>query len=372
MNVLHVYQSFPSEFVGGLEESIRQICAATAPTGVANSVYYLSREPEQFRGRPIGSAYTVLAEQRAGVLWSCALPTFDAFKKLSHHMRRADLIHFHLPWPICDVAGVALNRRTPAIATYHADIQRQRAALPIYRYLLDAFLGRVDRIVATSPEYASSSPVLRRHSQKVSVIPLCLQDDPDAPSPNRAAGGRKYVLFVGALRYYKGLDTLLDASKHVDFQVKIVGDGELRAHIERRCAEENLKNVELLGTVSESEKRQLIAGCSALVLPSDSRAEAFGVVLLEAMRAAKPTITTDLDSGMRYVQGYGSGGILIPPHDVDALASAMKSIVSDDPAHGEALGRVGRDRFLEHFTPQPVGAAYAALYKRVLAGARGQ
>ncbi len=360
MKVLHVYQSYVSRSVGGLELAIEQIALATQGASCQPQVYFLA--PKQDTAQKHG-----IEEIRGPLwrtLWSMAVPTYAGWRVLGKAMREADVIHYHLQWPIADLAHLVFRPRAPALATYHADLVRQKRVEPIYAWVRNAFFRKLRRIVVTTPTYGLESKALRGFSAKTVSIPLCLEDF-DGSNLVRVQDAAPYFLFVGVLRYYKGLDTLLDAAKMIGLAVKIVGAGEHMAHLQRRIEAENIVNVKLCGRVSESEKRSLIQNCVALVLPSDSRAEAFGMVLLEAMRAQRPTITTNIASGMRYVCEDGVTGFTIPPNAPDALAAAMLRL-SDAPELAAQLGRNGRARFLSHFTPQVVGQQYLDLYQQIV------
>src|SRR5690606_32759723 len=137
--------------------------------------------------------------------------------------------HYHFPWPFMDLVHFATRLRKPAVVTYHSDIVKQKTLLQLYRPLMHRFLGSVDRIVASSPNYVASSPVLARFADKVEVIPFGLDRDTYPPaSPEtlerwRQRLGEGFFLFVGALRYYKGLHVLLDAAHGTDLPVVILG-----------------------------------------------------------------------------------------------------------------------------------------------------
>ena len=108
-----------------------------------------------------------------------------------------------------DVAHFLTRVRKPTVLTYHSDIVKQKTLLRLYKPLMHQFLKRVDRIVATSPNYVESSETLQRFQDKVRVIPIGL-DEATYPCPTdeklaywRKQVGERFFLFVGALRYYK-------------------------------------------------------------------------------------------------------------------------------------------------------------------------
>jgi glycosyltransferase involved in cell wall biosynthesis len=359
MRVLHVYQSYISQTVGGLELAIEQIALATAGPSRNPQVYFLGQES----GRTQVSGVTEIRAKKWFTVWSMAVPTPRAWWALGRAIAEADIVHYHVPWPIADLAHLFFRPRGPTVVTYHADLVRQKRIEPLYALLRNAFFRRVDRIVVTTPSYGESSVALQRFLSKTISIPLCLQDMSIGASQDGRAG-KPYFLFVGVLRYYKGLNTLLTAAKQVQCEIKIVGDGPEMAHLRQRVESEAIANVTLCGRVSDAEKRVLMQNCEALILPSNSRAEAFGMVLLEAMRAGRPTITTDIDSGMRYVCMDGVTGITVAPDAPEALAAAMSTLLEDQNLSAR-LGKGARERFVSHFSAAAVGKQYLDLYEQI-------
>jgi len=232
------------------------------------------------------------------------------------------------------------------------------------------FLGRARTIVATSLNYAETSTVLRAFPDKVRVIPIGISErrKPDDALVNEwsARLGDHFFLFVGALRYYKGIPVLLEAARRSGLRAVIAGDGESA----RDIAAAGLANVTALGHVSDEDKEALLTLCRALVLPSHLRSEAFGVVLLEAARAGKPMVTTEIGTGTSFVNRDGETGIVVPPEDADALAEAMLRL-DDDVDSARNMGRAARRRFERHFRASEMAERYAALYRTVAMDGRG-
>ena len=121
-------------------------------------------------------------------------------------------------------------------------------------------------------------------AERISVIPLGL----DAPrtEPRDAKGEEFTVLFVGQLRPYKGVETLVRAAKHIPAgRVVIVGDGPERQRLEQLAADRGATNVVFRGSVDDDERDRLYGSSDVVVMPSISRFEAFGFALLEGMSA---------------------------------------------------------------------------------------
>jgi len=372
VRVLHVYKDYFPESQGGLEEAIRQICLATGSRGIDNEVFTLAPVRKQ----------EVLARDEAkvtrfrqdGEIASCGLSVagFLGFRQLA---AAADVVHYHFPWPFADLMHLVHRVRTPSLVTYHSDVVRQRTLMRIYAPLMRRFFASVDAIVTTSPNYFASSKVLQAFSEKVEIVPLGLGADtfpalrPDVHQRLEQALGRGFFLFVGVLRYYKGLHILLDAVAGTALPVVIAGAGpvepELKAHVERL----GINNVHFLGRVSEAEKVALYDLARAVVFPSQLRSEAFGVTLIEGAMFGKPLISTEIGTGTSYVNVDGETGKVVPPGDSKDLRAAMLALASDDHT-AAAMGRAARARYEQLFTAEVMGDQYADLYRR-LAGPDG-
>jgi rhamnosyl/mannosyltransferase len=259
------------------------------------------------------------------------------------------------------------------VVTYHSDIVKQKRALLLYRPLMNAFLGSVDRIVATSPNYAATSPVLRKFRDKVAVVPIGLEP-PAAPTGGASEAWRKrfgdrFFLFAGVFSYYKGLDILLDAARQIDAPVVVVGDGPLAPHLKHRATNENIRNLHFVGAVSDADKFALLALCRAFVFPSNARSEAFGLSLVEASLMGKPMVTCEIGSGTSFVNVDGVTGFVVPPDDATAFAAAMAKLAAA-PDLAMTMGMAARRRFDQTFTADAMARGYDALYRELLSGPR--
>lgn len=367
VRVLHFFKTYAPDSFGGTQSVIQTIARATSAYGVTTEVLSLSAEPVRntvfMDGHWARKARLELDIASTGLSFSA----IGAFARLA---READVVHYHYPWPMMDIAHFAARTGRPSVVTYHSDIVRQKLLLAIYRPLMHRFLGSVDAIVATSPNYLASSPVLQRFAHKVSVIPIgALDTSQAAPNSNRLAHWRaklpaRFFLFVGALRYYKGLAFLLDAAERTGLPVVIVGRGEQSASLSDEVRRRGLQNVHLLGEVEEADKAALLRLCHAFAFPSHLRSEAFGVALLEAALFGKPMISCELTTGTSYVNIDGETGLVIPPADPAALAEAMQRLWQDD-ALASRLGAGARRRYEQLFTAEAMGEAYATLYRRL-------
>jgi|AntAceMinimDraft_1070359.scaffolds.fasta_scaffold02860_2 rhamnosyl/mannosyltransferase len=369
LRVLHLYRTYFPETQGGVQEAIRQLCLASQPLGVDNTVFALARQPEP-ANIDLPEARLVRARSWLEVA-SCDIGAWTALGRCQEAADQSDIIQIHYPWPFADVLLPFIRRRgQPLVVTYHSDIVRQKRLGFLYSPLRRYLLNSASRIVATSPNYAQSSQVLQAYKDKQACIPLCLADIKPPASGLcarwEAQLGRDFFMFVGVLRYYKGLDALLAAAKKVKAPIVIVGDGPERERLLHEAKANGLSNVYLLGAMPDEDKNALLTLCRAVVFPSHLRSEAFGMTLLEGARAAKPLISCEIGTGTTWVNLHNETGLVLPPSDPDALAKAMNTLASDD-ALCIRLGQGAKARWQQHFAPHAVGAAYRGLYEDLLA-----
>lgn len=369
MRVLHFYRTYIPETIGGIEQVINQLARGTAALGIETEVLSLSRkcnsESIEIDGHIAHTAKLDFQVASTGF----SITAFSLFRKLA---AGADIIHYHYPWPFMDIVHITTRMNKPSVVTYHSDIVRQKHLLKLYTPLKRQFLGSVDRIVATSPNYAMSSPVLSKYRDKVSVIPIGL-DKESYPNPGepcidhwRRRLGNQFFLFIGMLRYYKGLHVLLDAVSNSKFPVVIAGIGPVENELKAQAERLKLTNVLFLGSISELDKVALLKLCYALVFPSHLRSEAFGVTLLEAAMYGKPLISSEIGTGTSYINVDKQTGLVIHPNDPHALRLAMTTLW-DNPKLAQQMGQEGEKRYWQLFTSKKMASSYAALYDEIIA-----
>ena len=368
MRVLHFYKTYYPDSVGGIEQVIRQMCVSTGRLGIVNQVLSLSRQPSlepiDFDGHSVHRVPLNFEVASNAV----SLP---AIGQLARMAAEADVVHYHFPWPFMDLAHFLARVDKPTVVTYHSDIVRQKALLRLYQPLKYRFLSSVDSIVATSPNYLATSAVLDRYRDKTRVITFGL-DKASYPEPDaarlahwRARVGPRFFLFVGVLRYYKGLHILLDAVAGTDYPVVIVGAGPIEQELKARALELGLKNVMFVGALDELDKVALLKLCYAVAFPSHLRSEAFGISLLEGAMFGKPMISSEIGTGTTYVNVHGRTGLVVPPSDHEALRAAMRRLW-DDPAMAQDMGRQAEARYWQLFTSAQMADAYAGLYEELV------
>lgn len=284
----------------------------------------------------------------------------------------ASLVHLHYPNPTAVLSYLASRHRGPLVVTYHSDTVRQRFTGRAFRPVLYRFLRRASAVIATSPDYVESSAVLRDFRAKCRVIPLGIaaekfgQAGDDEPARRvREEHGPRVVLAVGRLIYYKGFAHLVRAMTTVNSRLLIIGEGPLRAELERLRDALNLGDrVRFLGEVEDAAP--YFRAADVFALPSVARSEAFGIVQLEAMAAGVPVVNTRLPSGVPFVSPDGVTGLTVEPADPAALAAALNTLLDDAPLRAR-LGEAGRRRVRADFTADLMAERTMQLYDELLA-----
>lgn len=377
MKVLHVYRTYFPDGASGMAESIRQICTGSRNAGVESSVFALSPRPHprflERRDARVGRA------RSWGAPASCDLGGPEAFALFKQMAAEVDVINYHFPWPYADILHWVVRPSAAAVMTWHSDIVRQKWLGRFYAPLMNRTIRAMRAIVATSPTYAATSPILTRADVKsrVRVIPLGIDEQtlPDAADTSiferlGVSKDEPYFLFVGATRYYKGIHHLIEAAASVAAKVVIAGSGPELDELRDYAARHPAARVIFAGPVTDEEKVALLQSCRAFVLPSHVRSEAYGMVLVEASIYGRPMITCEIGSGTTYVNADGETGLVVEPRNPQALAGAMNHLLVD----GDAATRFGanaRLRYEQLFTGRSMGAAYADLYKDLLAKKTG-
>ncbi len=360
MHILHLYKDY-YPVLGGIENYIKVLAEAQAAAG--HRVTVLVCNPGRRTRSETLNGVDVL---KAGRLGTAASMPLSLAQPLALTRVRPDVIHVHSPYPLGELSNWWLGRARATVITHHSDVVRQRGWLRLYGPLLRRVLRAADRIIATSPPYIESSPWLKPIREKCTVIPLGVDTARFTPADHPGTGSSG-VLFVGRLRYYKGLDTLLMALSQVpDAHLTVVGDGPMRAAWETLSHALNLAaRVDFVGEIEDADLPDYYHRADLFVLPANARAEAFGTVLLEAMASGLPCVTTEVGTGTSWIVQDGVTGLVVPPANPPALAEAI-TLLLQDSARRESMGHAGRERVVQYFSMEQMICGVEELYKELL------
>lgn len=367
VKVLHFFKTYYPDTMGGIEQVIYQLAEGGVGRGVESTVLYLS--PRGTAGNEDFHNHKTYRVKRDLNIASTAM-SFSALRTFARLAKQADVIHYHFPWPFMDVLHFLAKIKKPTVVTYHSDIVKQKTLLTFYAPLMTKFLSAADVIVASSPNYVESSPVLKKFQDKVAIIPFGLERssfpiwDAQLSAIWKERVGGKFFLFVGALRYYKGLEFLVQAAAVGDWKIVIAGAGPQEQVLKAQVASLGLINIQFVGAISDQDKAALLESCTAVVFPSHLRSEAFGISLLEGAMYGKPLISCEIGTGTSYINIEGQTGFVVPPADSAALAKAMKALW-DNPALCERFGKNALERAELNFSVGNMVDGYAAIYKKL-------
>ena len=368
LKVLHFYKTYYPDSFGGIEQVIFQLSEAGACHQIESTTLSLST-----RGDIDNERVGMHTAYYAATNFEVASTPFSvsAISKFKALAAQADIIHYHFPYPFMDLVHFIAGVKKPTVVSYHSDIVKQKLALKMYTPLMNQFLSSVDCIVAASPNYVETSPVLQKYLPKVKVIPYGL-DKKSYPVADevhlehwRQQVGDRFFLFVGAFRYYKGLHILLEAIQHTDFPLVIIGAGPIEAELKQQAQDLGLKNIHFLGALPDEDKAALLELCYSVVFPSHLRSEAFGITLLEGAMYGKPLISSEIGTGTTYINIDQETGVVVPPSDPQALRAAMTTLWQD-PELVQRYGENAAKRFQALFTSERMAESYIELYQQLI------
>lgn len=380
MRVLHIGKFYPPH-MGGIERYSADLCAAQAARGVEVAIL-AHASPGQGMTRRFNNAgvQVHLAACHGQLLYAPVSPSFPFLLARLLHEFSPDLLHLHVPntsafWPLL----VPAARRLPWLVHWHADVPLDirrpavRAAYALYRPFEQAVLRHAGVIAATSRPYLDSSAALSPWLARTHVVPLGVGPLEKVESASTGVsssavhwpGDGLRVLAVGRLSYYKGFDVLLRAMPLApETSLLLIGSGECDASLRALARELRIEDrVCFAGSIDDTGLADAYSRAQLFCLPSVERTEAFGVVLLEAMRARLPVIATKIaGSGVGHVVADGVTGTLIAPGNVAALASAIRRF-ADDAGMRRRFGDAGYARWQAEFTLDRSAEQMLGLYR---------
>jgi rhamnosyl/mannosyltransferase len=258
------------------------------------------------------------------------------------------------------------------VVTFHCDIHKNQILKTLYLPIIKRFLRKADRICVTSKNLLKSTPCLHEFRAKTQEVSLWFDEsrftdlaEPDADAAKITATAKPYGLFVGVLRWYKGLDILLDASKNFNGDLIIVGKGPLYSHLISRIKQEGLSNVHPMGFQPDNNLKHLIQDSKFIVLPSTSPAEAFGQILLEGLYFSKPLISTELGTGTSFVNQHNHTGFVVKPECSRSLCRAMNRLL-DEQALYKRFSANAFQHYAANFTATAQGDRYDRIYRSLI------
>jgi glycosyltransferase involved in cell wall biosynthesis len=366
VRVLGIGKFYPPEYHGGLESVVTTLNAELVRRGV-EVTYVVSALGRAGHLDDVGGVRVVRVPTLATVLSQPLTPGLAAAVR----REAGDVVHLHHPNPLGDVAALG-DRDRPLVITHHSDIVRQRFLRPFYGLPLRRALARARLVAVGSHQLVATSRELRGFEHKARIVPFGIDPTRFELTPeirSRAAALRESwgwadaptVLAVGRLVGYKGFDRLIRALAPLEARLVMVGTGPAEARLRSLAG----GRVRFAGRVSDADLVAHYHAADLFCLPSVTIAEAFGIVLLEAMACGRPLVTTTLPTGVSAVNRDGVTGLSVPPGDVGALREAVRALVHD-PGRRAAMGEAARRVFAAEYTASRMAERYLSLYAEAL------
>jgi glycosyltransferase involved in cell wall biosynthesis len=387
VRVLHVGKYFPPD-PGGMEVYLRDLMVCSSKMGIASAaLVHCSRlglrstDERHSAGEETFSVTRVATWFR--FLFTPISPVFPLALHRLIKQHRPSLLHLHLPNPSAFWALLLPSaRRVPWVVHWQSDVltpissRLLRLCYIAYKPFESALLKRARRIIATSPQYLSSSRPLAPFRDRCRIIPLGIADRfSDAREDSHDTTTRESlrdtatqeplkVLAIGRLAHYKGFDVLIRAiAETLDAELDIVGSGAQLGALQSLAQSLDLGGRVLFhGAIDDTARDALLLRCDCLCLPSIDRTESFGIALLEAMSAGKACVVADVPgSGMTAVVDAKRTGLVVPVDDPIALAAAFQ-ILDRDRTLLTAMGKCGREKYKSQLTIEASTTRVVSLY----------
>jgi glycosyltransferase involved in cell wall biosynthesis len=366
--VLQIYKTCYPESIGGVEQVIASISQGLSRHNIANDVLAIT-DKKYFYSTIMGDAVVNFCPQTIQMS-SCPV-SIQFVRYLKEIAPSYDILHYHFPFPFGDFAHLINQLNTPYVITYHSDIVKQTVLKWLYYPLMYCFFKKASAITVTSNNLKRGSRSLQRFQHKAIMIPIgcdeniCKNIDPRRKEFWQKKVGKDFFIFIGVLRYYKGLRFLLEAVRDTDLPLVIVGSGAEERWIKRFIQQHRMINVVLTGRVSDEDKLALLALSYSVVAPAHLRAEAFCISLLEGLVFGKPLISTDIQTGTSFVNQHNKTGLVVPPEDPAALRDAMYRLKKDKSLYDKfKQGTVLH--YQTHFRDTHVMQQYIDVYKKII------
>lgn len=372
INIVHLGKYYFPD-AGGIESVTISMAGGAVASGHSVSVVCFEKTPARSDDVIAGvhviraPITTMIASQPLGIKY---------FLQSLKYGKNADVVHLHVPNMLGALCALFIGKKPRLLVHWHSDVINKGLLGKILRPLESALLRRADCIVATSQVYADASETLRPFKNKVAVVPIGVPDVEHegadlklSASLDEQIRDKKIILAVGRLVPYKGFNVLIDAANHLSDEsvVVIVGGGPLQQELQQAIEIAGVQDrVVLAGRLSDAALHALFERATLYCLPSTYRAEAFGVVLLEAMTYGLPIVATDIPgSGVPWVNQHGTSGLNVPVGDPVALADACNQILASSELR-DRLSEGARQRFTEEFTEEVSVMRMMQAYERIL------
>lgn len=297
LKILQLSKFYPPT-MGGIELVAKMISKAHSDIGDQINVLSFGSGDKDYSGE-FGEN---IHQLNSDIVFLSAPINYSFFFKFKKYINecKPDKIYVHLPNPYMHqmlwlFKGILKKQNIKISAVYHSDIVNHKFFGPMYDLLFNMTSAFYDEIICSSNKLWESSKVLQQRDLKLKkIIPFCIDGENPFVERKNFSGN---LLAIGRFVPYKGFAFLIDAIRDTDYHLNIIGDGPLKDSLSQNLPE----NVKLLGRISDEEKRKLMQESDLLVLSSINRAEAFGMIIVEAFECGMPVIASNINSGVTFL-----------------------------------------------------------------------
>jgi glycosyltransferase involved in cell wall biosynthesis len=334
LNILQLCKYYPP-VLGGIELVEKTISKAHSELNDNLTIVAFSDSANEASGEFSEKIYLI----KQDVFFKSAplnLKFIFKFRKIieKHNIER---IYVHLPNPFMhEVLKYSRNylkkKKIEVIAVYHSDIVNQKMLGKLYNFYFSLNLNIYDRWICSSDNLWSSSAILKNlPERKKEIIPFCTEGNLIFKKREVFNG---QLLAVGRLVPYKGFEFLINTINKTNYQLHIIGDGPEFLKLQKIAG----KNIVLHRNIDDVKKKKLFDDCDLLIVSSINRAEAYGMIIVEAFEAGMPVVASNLKSGVTYLVQHEQTGLVFETKNEDQLINSIKRLENDSDLYKKISG----------------------------------
>ncbi len=223
---------------------------------------------------------------------------------LTKNVSKFDYIHIHKPNPWPTIILYFLKTKK-IIISWGSDIVSQKYTKFFFNLFQKSLLNRAHKIICLSKTYKNSSSDLKKYKKKIKVIPPIITSQVYKKKIKKNKNFN--IISIGRLVEYKSFNTAIEAMNYLpsNFNLTIIGNGNLYDRLNNLIIENKLKKrVKILRNINEIKKINLMKKSDLYLMCSNSRAESFGISILEAISLGMPIVIS-------HVRGSGMNDLVI-------------------------------------------------------------
>lgn len=287
-----------------------------------------------------------------------------------------NIIHFHVPNPLIGFYLCMLPQRIPLIVHYHAEILTSAFLYACYRPFERLLFHRAKLIITTSPKLRDEAKPLVPYRKKCEILANAIntrqfdlgkieKEKIHIQEIQARYGNRKIILSYGRHVPYKGLCYLIEAEKYIKEECVLLigGEGPLTSQLQMQA---NSPRIHFLGRIPDNQLKYYLYAAEIFAFPSITKAEAFGITLIENMYCYTPPVTFSIPaSGVNYVCLNGVTGLVVPNSNTMEFARAIDQLLSDDTLRLK-MAEAGHQRVEKLFTTQTFSEKLKDIYDQII------